>query len=391
MRRIAVLLALCGSVCGAESQADSAVLAVLSRSDPELVNFKVLQRDAVAEDLDIVLAIGGTKLWSVLGGPLVTWAEKQKLGLFLQEKNQPGRVYQLAVEAGPGNCTVRIDRVTSTDTVLACTGDVQSKPLNHKFIYDVRSKRLIADFSYSPFAIHRGFPNAGGAVFVGSDSQRLIAVAFQPGDDPPFRIVDEAEARPWLARIRTSEGTVGVERKRFLYIQPDEFKPVHFGAFTLDQEAGNSFGPRLLVTEVKGTQTLRYELPQSTYDEFAAARPERVKNGYIRDNTEFDERIGPWQIEDGKLWFGKTFYDGEGMTGVGGFGYFDPADRKFHLFALPQIADWSIAANMAGQAAGFSDSTGSLRLFKDLKSRILGSSFSASGTVCWWARAAASG
>ena len=45
----------------------------------------------------------------------------------------------------------------------------------------------------------------------------------------------------------------------------------------------------------------------------------------------FDERIGPWQLTEGTLWFGKTFYDGEGHTGVGGFGYFDAARKAYRL------------------------------------------------------------
>jgi hypothetical protein len=49
------------------------------------------------------------------------------------------------------------------------------------------------------------------------------------------------------------------------------------------------------------------------------------------------------QPEGDKLWFCKTFYDGEGNSGVGGFGYFDATDRQYHLFALPEVADFSIS------------------------------------------------
>jgi len=250
-------------------------------------------------------------------------------------------VYPLTVEAGSGSCVIRIERITDAEAVVACTGDdVQSTPMIHKFVYDLREKKLVGRFSYSPFRIYRVFPDAGGAVFAGSDSAQLVAISYQPGSGQPFRVLTENEARPWLARLRVSDGTIGEERKRIVNIEPDEFRPVHFGPFTLDQEKGNSFGPRLVI--ING-QT-RYELPQSTYDAFAAARPARVKNGYVGSNTEFDERIGPYQVQDGKLWFGKTFYDGEGTTGVGGFGYFDPADRKYHLFPPPEIADWSVTA-----------------------------------------------
>jgi hypothetical protein len=85
-------------------------------------------------------------------------------------------------------------------------------------------------------------------------------------------------------------------------------------------------------------------LPRTTYDQFAAARPQRVKDGYVRQGTDLTESIGPWHREGGKIWFGKTFYDGEGTTGVGGFGYFDHKENKLQLFDPPEIADWSVSA-----------------------------------------------
>jgi len=69
-----------------------------------------------------------------------------------------------------------------------------------------------------------------------------------------------------------------------------------------------------------------------------------LKDGYGRESTELDESIGPWQQETGGIWFGKTFYDGEGSTGVGGFGYFDQKEKKLQLFDPPEIADWSVSA-----------------------------------------------
>ncbi len=310
-----------------------------------MVHVRVLACAAVTENLDVAIAMGSPKNWPLEADRLVPWTDRQKLGLFLQDKNQPGRVYSLTVEAGSGSCVVRVERIASTDIVIACTGDdVQSTPMNHKFVYNVAEKKLVSHFAYAPFRMYRGFVDSGGAVFVGSDSQRLIAIAFRLDSSQLFQVLDDVQARPWLARLHASVGTVGEERKRILYLEPEEFHPVRFGTFSLDREEGNSFGPRLAITGQRGGKTVHYELPQSSYDAFAAARPERVTNNYVRANTEFDERIGPYQIEGGKLWFGKTFYDGEGTSGVGGFGYFDPAGRKYRLFAPAEVADWSVSA-----------------------------------------------
>ena len=45
--------------------------------------------------------------------------------------------------------------------------------------------------------------------------------------------------------------------------------------------------------------------------------PEAVKDDFVRENTTIEESIGPVQSEDDKLWFGKTFYDGEGKLRCG--------------------------------------------------------------------------
>jgi len=68
-----------------------------------------------------------------------------------------------------------------------------------------------------------------------------------------------------------------------------------------------------------------------------------VQGGYGPESL-VGEQIGPWQLEGDRLWFGKAFYDAEGLTGVGGFGYFDPASRQFRVFTSPAMADWSVSA-----------------------------------------------
>jgi hypothetical protein len=87
-----------------------------------------------------------------------------------------------------------------------------------------------------------------------------------------------------------------------------------------------------------------HRLPRSTYAAFAAARPARVRNGYAVGATTLQDHIGPSQLENGRLWFGKTFYDGEGFSGIGGFGYFDPVERQFRLFTPSILAHWSVSA-----------------------------------------------
>jgi hypothetical protein len=118
-----------------------------------------------------------------------------------------------------------------------------------------------------------------------------------------------------------------------------------------DAEAERALGvPNELVKRLKvpfEQQALPEELsanplPQSTYAEFARLRPGRVKDGYDR-RAKIEERIEPYQIAGDKIWFGKSFYDGELHTGVGGVGYLDRVAKKYTFLRIPEAFDWSIS------------------------------------------------
>jgi hypothetical protein len=84
-----------------------------------------------------------------------------------------------------------------------------------------------------------------------------------------------------------------------------------------------------------------HPLPQSTYQEFARARPDRVRGGYAEGSTTLEERVGAYQLQDDRFWFGKTFYDGEGTSGVGAIGYLDAAG-KYTFLRIPELCDRSV-------------------------------------------------
>jgi hypothetical protein len=87
----------------------------------------------------------------------------------------------------------------------------------------------------------------------------------------------------------------------------------------------------------------RYALPQSTYQEFARRRPARVQNGYDEAHTSIREHVGAMQRVGDRLWFGKAFYDGEFLTGVGAVGSLD-VRGTFTFVSIPELVDWSVSA-----------------------------------------------
>jgi len=125
--------------------------------------------------------------------------------------------------------------------------------------------------------------------------------------------------------------------------------PVVFGSgarFQLECSK-DDFGMRShgIIETLGPNQTKFYPLPQSTREKYIRLRPEDVQiNPFAPDQYERQEVIGPYQIEDNRIWFGNSYYDGEGMKGVGEFGYFDTSNRRYTLFSPPEVARYEISA-----------------------------------------------
>ena|ERR1700722_8805343 len=118
--------------------------------------------------------------------------------------------------------------------------------------------------------------------------------------------------------------------------------------FRLEQSK-DDFGMRShgIVETLGPNKTKFYPLPQSTAQDYARLRPEDLRiNPFSATADHYDrqEVIGPYQIEDTKIWFGNSYYDGEGDRGVGAFGYFDTATRSYTLFSPPAVARYEISA-----------------------------------------------
>lgn len=118
------------------------------------------------------------------------------------------------------------------------------------------------------------------------------------------------------------------------------------GHFQLEH-GKDSFGIRShgIIEQLGSNQSKFYPLPQSTADEYIRLRPEDLRtNPFTSEQYERQEVIGPFQIENGRMWFGKQYYDSEGMRGVGAFGYFDSSNRTYKLFSPPEVTRYEISA-----------------------------------------------
>ncbi|MBA3975464.1 MAG: hypothetical protein C0504_14760 [Candidatus Solibacter sp.] len=347
VRRFVWLLAACA---WAESQADLAVIHQMRVHAAGVKHARVFHRSPVDGDLDAIFALGGPSRFMGTGsrGP---WEREIKLGIFLQQRSRPGLVYKIVIADAPSfdGWTARVERVTSTEAVIACAPEKGNPDTIHKFRYDIRAKALLGQSTYDAVPMGDVLTDGGRTVLVGWNLEQQIAIEYLAGADPPFRVLSRREAASWIRRIpaaKTRSSFIGAATRPV-------FQPVRFGPdqrFSLRLRGVNDglgLPGLLVIREQSGKSGKWFTLPQSTYDEFSAARPIRVQGGYVRGQTTIAEEIGPWQVVDGTLWFGKTFYDGEGMNGVGGFGFFDTGSRRFVIHSPAEIRDSSVSAMLA--------------------------------------------
>ena len=326
---------------------DRAIVPLLQRAAPGLKHVIILNRLPVSEQLNLVVALG--RSWGGDDTPSdgFGWSDNVRLGLFLQDRMSPSRVYQLAIKPGLGeDCFARIERITGRELVVSGRGEKGPIHDNQKFIFDVRAKALVAHFSYPPFQVSQVLQGPQGPQFVMSDTQQLLLVETCAGN-PDLRVVPKEQARLTLSRIPVEEFLADWANRLYRTPVLPPVDPPAFGLrkrFRLVKEQNKDGFESQIVMEKTGSKESKYPLPQSELKTWQLARQDDIANGIPADQPLISEEIGPHQLEGNRLWFGKTFYNGEGRTGVGGFGYFDAATRSYRLYSPSQIHRWSVSA-----------------------------------------------
>jgi hypothetical protein len=351
MGRVPLLIAL--AACGLAVQAadapfrDTAVISAFRRANPQLRDFKTVSRTRADDSLDLLLVRGSPKE-SGYQPPLgrFSWDKDEWLGLLLQERERPGRVYQLSLlPNGVFSRTAKVLRASSSELILALYDGLDRHDVTMQFFLDPRAKALVKRIDSRPFSFLRILQRDGVPLLVAGDTRRFLVV--RPNEATGgFAILSPEDAKPTIAALPVETWTTRDEES--VRLRPQRFNPLRFGPeerFTLEQHKTRPWGREWsAITEQAGGKIRSYPLPQSAYAEFAKARPGRVRDGYRQEGTQIAEEIGPAQFYEDRLWFGKTFYDSEGMTGIGALGYFDIGERKFTLYSPPEIRNWSVSA-----------------------------------------------
>ena len=322
---------------------DTAVIPFFHKVDPALTNFATILRSPVDNQYELLCVVGSTFRLHWHAPNQVPWYSGMSLGLFLEERSVNRTCHELLILKGSDDDaaeTIEPLWAGPTEMVLRRTGSYGG-PIEHlKFTFDLRTKKLTGQMKFGPFPATQVVYGHGTPLFVFEDAGKPLVLQTQAYDRPGFTVIAGAKAKELVQSYAGTSASPWPERR----------KAVRFGArdrFALGEQLPadlESIRTWSTITERSGSGLLLHPLPQSTYNQFAVKRPRRVEDGYGPARTTIAEEIGPNQIVGDRLWFGKHFYDGEGTTGVGGFGYFDTVSGKYVLFSPPEIIDWSVDA-----------------------------------------------
>ena len=318
--------------------ASKAALPFLKQANPELVNFRTVYRKDLGDNHALLLVLAATSEMSLgdwrFRPPSDHFSGEDtfgRLGLFLMQDDEPDSAWELAVRGFNPAGSGKVERVDHRSIVLHFQGEKQAT-YKKKFIFDVPSKRLLKQWDVP-------LPVRNLLTFNG----RLYAVVAHPEETAIVRL-DEGNPLQVMGDERDSV-LAGSERKRL----SDRGGPLSIGSqgqFKVRRISNERdlFGIREVagIEERIGDEIKFYDLPSSTFEELARYRPASARPEYEK-YTYGAEVIGPYQIVENRFWFGQTFYGGEGSTGIGGFGYFDPEEKRYVVFSPPEIIRWSVS------------------------------------------------
>ena len=377
-----------------------AVIPLFDQEDEGFVNFQI----AYSKDLDGVhtlLVVGAgrpTDTWCFRPPSGGLWGDGLKwptVGLFLTEPGTPGVASKLALPA-PATWGFKIERADGESIILHFQPEKGSE-YKTKFLFDVASKRVLKEWR-TPLPVreilewndevYAAVAHPEQTAIVRMDEEKPVVVTGAERDSVLARVKRKSEPEHRADPLSSGEhrpvsvddllgfaGAPVITRSVDGSLQGLPGGPVPAGSVDdYDSLLGLPGSPEPPVAEFKqrlpldsegrfavagvvdiqtgrmervdgiveriGNEEKLYELPRSTLEQLAKVRPEEARNSLYEI---LGDQIGTYQVVEDRFWFGKSFEDIL-IPGIGGFGYFDPDERKFVVYSPPEIVSWSVSA-----------------------------------------------
>jgi hypothetical protein len=323
---------------------DRVVLSDFQQRNPQASNFTIFFQTRITDRYDLVL-VCATEHQPYRSRPDRLFLRPTDLfGVYLRQLDGIPQFHTLTVEKGDG-AGLQVAHWSSTELLIRRFDPMGRSLTSLELFFDSAVPQLLARVEYEPFRVTRIIDQRGIPHFIAGDMKQTLVL--RPSDDAEgFTIETAAEAKLLLTSLDFYEWTTPGESFRF--VMPVRHPTRRFGpggSFLLKEENLTEDSRQYArITETTAEGVRAFLLPQSTWEEFEKLRAQRVRDGYRRNVSRIEEEIGPNQVVGSRLWFGKSFYDAEGITGIGGFGYFDCETRRFVIYSPPEIRNWSVTS-----------------------------------------------
>ncbi len=363
----------------------------LLRFHPKLTEFKLVSSCRADSTHSVVVVRGAVAYNRLEGNPAQpAFYRQEAFGVFVVDSAM-NPLIELEVFQSQRwmDYDVRVDECPPGSAVVTGLGATYGdQPRRVVYFYDLKKRAIVNRLPYDPVSIEWIESGPGGLYFIGP----IVVARFDPSrpsqsEVTPFKEILEVRrdggtlvlltetqrfalsAGKWLARPNPEPGLFRYNPTEPVPGLPDVrvwaplFRVQRHTVFLENpgqasrrlivwngEISSNSFGGETAsgVYEITSGRRRFFPLLQPDWGTFRKLRPARVRDGY-GSGSEFREEIGPFQAVADRIWFGASFYDGEGITGIGGLGWFDTTASTFRLRYLPETADWSASAILADQ------------------------------------------
>ena len=368
---LALLLA--GIPCSGQSTPnpefqETTLIPFFQKKDPKLAHFETFYK----KDLD-----GTHTLLTIRArwNPPESASGDVWVGLFLIKPAEPDWVRPLTfLHSSKRSLGVKVERVDDRSIVLHQTDYDYRFPLKLKLFFNAKSGQLLKQLEYTPLPVGQILELNGELYFLIDGPldfavntgwmrrwQKLEKTTIARLDRGKPIVLDGTAPDLLLARprkrpmLRAWANFTSPEFRE----APREYRPFGdqglFTAVVNLHSEGHVFEYVEGIAERAGDDYKLHELPKATLEDLIQANPSReglyrsVQSDWqfagLEEGSILNEGIGPYQIVGNRFWFGKIFYpDLLGTQGTGGFGYFDPNERRYVLFRPRDMVGYSVSA-----------------------------------------------